>query len=807
MPELYNLQTNKIEKLPEDQIQNAIAAGTHSYGANDMLNIKDTDTGEWGHVPGDQLPKYLASGKYHLETPTEKATNDYIDENQGLKGDAKVFIAKGLNQLALGLPDIAAQYNLDPFDLKRLDALAEDHSVASTLGNVAGFTGSLFVGGPLWKAAGKGGDIAARLVANQLSKAGIERGAEGIARNLTAKVATNIAKYGTEGVVISAPAAITEVSLGDPQAAAESLLYGGMFGSLLGSAGAVAPEIIGAAKKLMPYQSAEEMVNVEAAKILGFQKGTLKKAMQKYGEDAPNKIADTILNAKIEDEAGKLKNVFNYTDTTKGLLNNVDELISQSGSKLDAIRSKVDNTGERVFDVNNVVNKVDDTFGKKFDTMAESAKADPLFGKEYQEYEGFKNYLANLAPEGTEGYLGAIDLKTAAQARSLIWDKYESTKNPMYKYAYGLFKGEEDRSINYAINKMASKTETTGLLQDYKKAANDYWAGLQAKQTLINKIAAHEGNRMFGPMEAGAGIIGGVAGGGLGALAGIVGKKLLDKYGHKAAVAAGRDGVYIARKAMQKVAEAANNLGSHISTGVKERVGAAANTASGLSVFNRIFGSNVNKTDKDNVKQIMNNISELQQNGLTDPHLEAVTTFLGENGAPETAQAINMYMGNMINYLADKMPKQPQENPFRQDEWTPSDTQVSAFKRVLHAAENPLSLIDDIKDGTLTKDKVECVKSLYPKIYAKLVDTVHNTIIDGKGRNLPYNTRVKLGMLLGTPIESSIKHLPSYQNTYQTLQGNMSSGQIAQQQRIQRNKLDIQPMSYASESQRLQSRV
>ena len=105
--------------------------------------------------------------------------------------------------------------------------------------------------------------------------------------------------------------------------------------------------------------------------------------------------------------------------------------------------------------------------------------------------------------------------------------------------------------------------------------------------------------------------------------------------------------------------------------------------------------------------------------------------------------------------MYEQLPKPPAtntENPFNKRKWQPSDSQIQIYKRKLNAATDPMSIIDRLQDGTLTKEEVDVVRDLYPKIYAEIQGRILQ-IAATDPRELDYQTRVKLSLLVGADTE------------------------------------------------------
>lgn len=245
MAKIYNTKTRQEEVLPAEQVGEAILAGTHSYGVDDRVDVRDSKGKSW-NVPSKDVPGMLKDG-YSIETPEQAAVREYVKDNKGLKGTAKVALGQFADEALMGLPEIVYDHSADPLEVAKKEALKKDHEAANNIGGVAGFGASLLYGGPIGKlatGAGKAGiAVAEKAIANRLVEAGVESGTRAIAKSLAKNIAKKGIQYGVEGALMAAPKAITEASLGDTELAAETLMYGGLAGAGLGLGGATLKEL------------------------------------------------------------------------------------------------------------------------------------------------------------------------------------------------------------------------------------------------------------------------------------------------------------------------------------------------------------------------------------------------------------------------------------------------------------------------------------------------------------------------------------------------------------------------------------
>jgi len=199
-----------------------------------------------GDVPEEQAQQAQADG-YTVETPNAAAVREYVSANRGLSGQAKVALGQFADEALFGIPEIVHEKTQDPLEVAKWEALKKEHAYSNAIGGLGGFGASLFLGGPLFKGAAAAGRAAeAGILAERLAAAGAEQAvAHGVARRAVASAA----KLGVEAGVVVVLVVITEAALGDPEEAAETMLYNFGAGAALGSLSPVAKELFAKAVK------------------------------------------------------------------------------------------------------------------------------------------------------------------------------------------------------------------------------------------------------------------------------------------------------------------------------------------------------------------------------------------------------------------------------------------------------------------------------------------------------------------------------------------------------------------------------
>lgn len=242
---LFNVKTRQKEMLDDDLVNDAILGGTHSFPADATVPVVDRD-GRRAHIGAGEVRAAIKEG-FRVIGPKELAVSEYLKENDNLAGAAKVFFGQALDEFALGVPELIADYTEDPFEVAKREGIKKQHALANTLGGVTGFIGSA-----LWGPA-RVGTIGAQSVSGVAKKAiaarlngtkAAEKLAGGMLQRLGGKTIDGVA----EGALLSLPHAITESAFGDHEAAAESMLFGTLAGGVFGGGVGLAGELLDASR-------------------------------------------------------------------------------------------------------------------------------------------------------------------------------------------------------------------------------------------------------------------------------------------------------------------------------------------------------------------------------------------------------------------------------------------------------------------------------------------------------------------------------------------------------------------------------
>lgn len=135
---------------------------------------------------------------------------------------------------------------------------------------------------------------------------------------------------------------------------------------------------------------------------------------------------------------------------------------------------------------------------------------------------------------------------------------------------------------------------------------------------------------------------------------------------------------------------------------------------------------------------------------------------------PDHATSMGTSMGRVLSYLDSIRPNTDKTSilgPNRQ----PNAFEQAEYQRAINIAQQPLILLDKIKQGTLTLKDMAAAQAMYPNLIRGLQNKLTTKLADvvDRGHSIPYTTQLCLSMFLGMPLEASVKpqNILAYQPT------------------------------------------
>ncbi len=771
------------------------------------VNIVDADGKGVGSVDVADLPSMLDEG-YTIETPFQKQVNDYVDENKGVVGALKVGAGQLADELLLGLPELAYDKSADPLDVAKKEALKKEHSAANAIGGVIGFGATLIPSGgasaaakagttaatlsklnpaaKLFDVASAGGKAIEKYAADKFAAAGVEKGAEGLAK----KVVSSAAGGTAEGLVLATPHTITEAALGDPDDAAETLMAGGLLGGALGAATPFLKKLGKLGKeKAESYLDLKNLHEESALNALGATSNQ-KFALKDKAPDVVAKLPDFLIGI-TKDDPKALLNINKLNKRVQDAEEVAGQLIGSSLKKFDEklmpLYTVADDVGKaeiktNMFNFQTLKDKITDNFIKPFDGRdlyaAQVNKAKALvqdidntmlnrFGGDYQplnfsavrEYQQeLKKLISDSAYAGEQG----VGIEALKMAREDI-QNYFKELTPKLKEAY---------------------PDLKGVAEEFKRA-NDQFRVATSVSDIISKAEARaDGKPMLGLIDsvlAGAGV---ASGGLLGAAVGLGAGKLRN-YAQKLYDVGG---LLLTEQQFKNVGQKLDSIGSSLSD-----YGRAAKSSTIVKISDITGNSEDDDYDKLSEKIVAFNQAPEASKLVQD--LES----LGSTGAPQISEQAKIKTADAMNYLANLMPKPltPNNPLVKNKKYKPSDMEMAKFNRQLKTALDPFSAIEDLNNNTLTKEQVQVLADLYPGILSQIQSKVYDAVAENP-QEVPYNKRIKLSLLLGMDLDPSLD--PTTANIIMSTQD--SAVQEQNQQEPQGNP-NAKFESYPTEVQRI----
>lgn len=152
---------------------------------------------------------------------------------------------------------------------------------------------------------------------------------------------------------------------------------------------------------------------------------------------------------------------------------------------------------------------------------------------------------------------------------------------------------------------------------------------------------------------------------------------------------------------------------------------------------------------------------------------------------PEQAAAAGASAMRAVRYLSSLKPAEvklaPLDNPRKV-----ADDKEAAYERALQIAQQPLLILNGVKDGRVNPTDLQHLNQLYPALSKHMQTKLSSTMIESlsKGVNVPYKTALGLSAFMGQPMASSLtpqaitaaQGAMKAQGAKQAQQGQMSRG-------------------------------
>lgn len=245
----------------------------------------------------------------------------------------------------------------------------------------------------------------------------------------------------------------------------------------------------------------------------------------------------------------------------------------------------------------------------------------------------------------------------------------------------------------------------------------------------------------------------GAAAGPVGAAGALLSKKLLDSDVRRRIVVLGTT-----KKAIDRFEK--RMTGSFDAFFAGKKLSPTVSKAARLALVNSGLSMDSKRRQASNEQEAFKNIRETVAQLSANPD-KLATKIAGnlmqvDSIAPNMAASARDTLSRGFQFLASKIPRDPRSgtNMFGDDEFEPSSLELAQFKRYVQAVENPYSVLDDLNEGTLTREHVEALRAVYPSIYSQLQQKA--LVYVSQRPKLDYSRKIQIGVLLDIPVDASL---------------------------------------------------
>lgn len=125
---------------------------------------------------------------------------------------------------------------------------------------------------------------------------------------------------------------------------------------------------------------------------------------------------------------------------------------------------------------------------------------------------------------------------------------------------------------------------------------------------------------------------------------------------------------------------------------------------------------------------------------------------------PNVSASLQKTMIGSVQFLASKVPQAPPQRPLDLP-WKPSEAQKQNFMSAYRTVTEPLSILKDLKSGTVTPQSVEALQATHPELLQEMRSKVAENLNPKRADILPYGVKISLSTFLGEPMDEGM--LPS----------------------------------------------
>ncbi len=816
--EMVDKDGNVID-VPDEQAGDAFRSGQYGFQRGAQIPVVN-DVGKVGTIDAEEAASAFRTPG--LATVSQDTLKKAATENKfgGAGGSAAAFGINAGDALTLGFgkglaTQAAGAIGGDAAEERTRNAISgydEANPNAAFAGQVAGTAAPLVPGGVegiIGKGArGLGAGVRGVDSLGSLAEAGTRALVGEGAENFVARAGQKALAYGArgalEGSIYGTGSAYSQAILKDEDLTAERLMagaehgaiMGGTIGAGIGGASSLAASAIGKfAETVVPKlrDSLEDFAEQRAFKAAGGSKRFVTKAMDRAG-GAEEISKDLLARGHI-----------NYGSTTDSIAESVAADAQQQGQKLGNMMRELDAKAATTEGQHLV--QGDKLLKRAYDEVITPLRNNPAMRDVGDQLEArLAPYVEDFAGKEV-GHAKLWDIRKGLDQRINWESRAQSPLADGLKDFRRILEGELTDSADKAARELGISDT---FAKDWKETKRLYSSLSFSRDMAEDAIARKEGNRFFSLTDNLAGGFGassfashsaGEGGHGLGALsllnpqAALSG--VLTAAAHKVLRERGSSIMATAADRLAKigsVAEQANSVETKVVEGIdkfltkgtKKAIKLAAGdpdapgaAQSGVvqaaaNIFGR--GAKEPKTIDGKFSQASRAVAQLSsQPAAAAAHMERTLAPVVQK-APSVALKVATKQTQAIKFLQSKLPPEAHPSPLSPAAVkSVGDMDKASFLRSLRAVRHPLSIIEDLHNGTLSTEGVEALENVYPGLLEDTRSKVASAVMDmaAKGEEVSYSQRLQLSTLFGVPTDPT--QAPEVVSAVQSIYATMGS--------------------------------
>lgn len=157
--------------------------------------------------------------------------------------------------------------------------------------------------------------------------------------------------------------------------------------------------------------------------------------------------------------------------------------------------------------------------------------------------------------------------------------------------------------------------------------------------------------------------------------------------------------------------------------------------------------------NEDKRNKLNKKLDSLRQDNSPLLDVGGVTTvYLSDHGGSMGSTA-----NNAVQYLQSIKPIPQKMSPL-DSEPKVSEADKAKYNRALDIAEQPLVVLNHVKEGTLVPQDMVSLNTMYPSLYEKMKSSLTNELMGAVSNKIeiPYKTKISLSAFLATPLDSTL---------------------------------------------------